>query len=192
LAATLRRSGLASCLIDCLTREEEGIDFITGHLRANDAFLAGRFLHALSWLEREPEFSGLPVCAMGAGLAAAALFAAAPPDPPPTALVALNGQLSQGHTDLTQITTPTLLIVEELYPELMDGNRRAFDLLPRHKDLVVVRASGRSIETEADLERIAELSGLFMIDVIDPKGDRSAALRIEHRGVPPTFPRFDS
>src|SRR3979411_1550442 len=49
VARTLRAKGLGTLLFDLLTREEEALDQVTGHLRFDIELLAERLIDATSW-----------------------------------------------------------------------------------------------------------------------------------------------
>src|SRR3982074_80421 len=55
VARVLNEAGLATLLVDLLTREEEAADRLTGHFRFNIELLAKRLLGAAEWLKRLPE-----------------------------------------------------------------------------------------------------------------------------------------
>ena len=61
VAEQLREGALGSLLLDLLTVEEEAIDERTLHLRFDIGLLADRLIHAIEWLGRQPETSGLPL-----------------------------------------------------------------------------------------------------------------------------------
>ena len=77
VAEQLREGALGSLLLDLLTVEEEAIDERTLHLRFDIGLLADRLIHAIEWLGREPETSGLPLGLFGASTGAAAALRAA-------------------------------------------------------------------------------------------------------------------
>jgi len=72
VAAILRQGGLATLLMDLLTRDEEAVDARTAHLRFDIGFLAGRLGAATEWLQKKPETRALPLGYFGASTGAAA------------------------------------------------------------------------------------------------------------------------
>jgi hypothetical protein len=52
VAATLRKAGLGTLLFDLLTKDEEAEDLLTGRMRFDIPFLAGRLLGATDWLAK--------------------------------------------------------------------------------------------------------------------------------------------
>src|SRR5438552_18751334 len=66
VATELNRSGLATLLMDLLTREEEEVDEYTAELRFDIEMLAQRLVGAIAWLEEQDATRGLPVGLVGA------------------------------------------------------------------------------------------------------------------------------
>lgn len=77
VAASLRRAGLATLLIDLLTLQEERVDQRTGHLRFDIGLLASRLVGATDWLSRDPRTAALRVGYFGASTGGGAALAAA-------------------------------------------------------------------------------------------------------------------
>jgi dienelactone hydrolase len=78
VAEVLVRAGLATLLMDLLTREEEAVDLGTRHLRFDIVLLARRVIASIDWLAADATGRDLPVGCFGASTgAAAALIAAA-------------------------------------------------------------------------------------------------------------------
>jgi len=61
VAATLRKAGPGTLLFDLLTKDEETEDLVTGRMRFDIPFLAGRLLGATDWLAQEPATEGLRI-----------------------------------------------------------------------------------------------------------------------------------
>ena len=61
VAATLRKAGLGTPLFALLTRDEEAEDLVTGRMRFDTPFLAGRLLGATDWLAQSPATEGLRI-----------------------------------------------------------------------------------------------------------------------------------
>ena len=72
VAALLRQGGLATVLLDLLTRDEEAVDARTAHLRFDIGFLAGRLVAATEWLQAQAATRDLPLGYFGASTGAAA------------------------------------------------------------------------------------------------------------------------
>jgi len=156
VADALNRRGIATLLFDLLTPAEEP--------HRSNVFdvelLGGRLELTTRWLLEQPLAKGLAPCFFGASTgAAAALTAAARLGPLVRAVVSRGGRpdLAGGH--LPRVDSPTLLIVGEDDPVVVDLNRQAFAALTCERRLVIVRRAGHLFEEPGTLERVAELTG---------------------------------
>src|SRR5438128_3432558 len=112
VAQQLSRSGLATLLIDLLTRQEEMVDQQTAQYRFDVPMLAGRLVNAIDWLEHEQDTRELAVGLFGASTGAgAALIAAAERPSRVGAVVSRGGRPDLATDALPRVSAPTLLIV---------------------------------------------------------------------------------
>ncbi|HZY05704.1 MAG TPA: phosphoribosyltransferase family protein [Anaeromyxobacteraceae bacterium] len=157
VAEVLRRRGLATVLMDLLTPEEE---MSPGGLRFDVALLAERLLSARRWLAAHPVLSGLRAGYFGASTgAAAALLAAAEAPDRCQAVVSRGGRPDlAGDAALGAVRAPVLLVVGGRDEPVEALNRRALELLPGEKRLVVVPAATHLFEEPGALETVAELA----------------------------------
>jgi dienelactone hydrolase len=160
VAQHLNRAGLATLLLDLLTEGEERSEAQTGELRFDIDLLASRLLAATHWLRAHPETAALPLGYFGASTGAgAALAAAALLGREVSAIVSRGGRPDlAGQDRLTQVTTPTLLIVGGADPEVLDLNRVALRFLPPPSRLEVVPGAGHLFEGPGELEAVADLA----------------------------------
>lgn len=78
MAQVLQSQGIATLLVDLLTRREESIDEYSGELRFDIPFLAKRLIGATNWIMSSPDTKALRVGYFGASTGAgAALMVAA-------------------------------------------------------------------------------------------------------------------
>ncbi|MGZ6671252.1 MAG: dienelactone hydrolase family protein [Solirubrobacteraceae bacterium] len=139
VADALGRSGLATLLIDLLTRQEEAVDLRTRHLRFDIALLARRVIASIDWLASEPAAKELPIGCFGASTgAAAALLAAAERPRRVGAVVSRGGRPDLLGEALGHVRAPTLLIVGGNDPEVLRLNQRALAALDGDARLEVV------------------------------------------------------
>src|SRR5206468_10241222 len=61
VAEDLNHAGLATLLIDLLTKQEEAVDEYTAELRFDIELLANRLVGSIEWLGLEPSTRDLPV-----------------------------------------------------------------------------------------------------------------------------------
>lgn len=162
VAAELRRSRLATLLMDLLTADEERSDARTGHLRFDIELLTRRVLGAMDWAARDERTRDLRLGLFGASTGAAAALGAAVGHPEQVAAVVSRG----GRPDLVPVApgdvrVPTLLIVGSLDHDVVHLNRRVLDQLgpvPSGGDheLRLVDGATHLFEEPGALEQVAE------------------------------------
>lgn len=160
VAKVLQSRKFATLLFDLLTPEEEGIDMVTAKLRFDIALLSRRLVGATDWLVNNPKIRQLRIGYFGASTgAAAALVAAAQRDELCRAVVSRGGRPDLAKESLSYVLAPTLLIVGENDPEVIELNRRAFDEIKAEKKLAVVPKASHLFEEPHALEQVAQLAG---------------------------------
>jgi len=156
VAHVLRRSGLATLLVDLLTEAEEAVDLRTGHLRFDIGFLAGRLGHVSTWLQQHPHAGTLRLGYFGSSTgAAAALVAAAERPDAVHAVVSRGGRPDLASDALTRVRAPTLLIVGGDDVEVLELNRDALDRLQCEKNLAVIPGATHLFEEPGTLDQVA-------------------------------------
>jgi dienelactone hydrolase len=112
VAEQLREGGLATLLLDLLSREEELEDLRTRHLRFDISMLGERVRAAVDWTAAQPALSERSMGLFGASTgAAAALVAAAERPARVGAVVSRGGRPDLAASALPRVSAPTLLIV---------------------------------------------------------------------------------
>ena len=151
----LHQAGMATLLFDLLTPREES------H-RANVfdiGLLADRLLTATMWL-RERMGHRLPLGYFGASTgAAAALWAAAELGDEVRAVVSRGGRPDLAGPRLAEVSAPTLLIVGELDPAVIELNEEAVRQMRSPVELVIVPGAGHLFEEPGSLDHVARLAG---------------------------------
>jgi dienelactone hydrolase len=126
VASVLEQAGLATLLMDLLTRDEEVVDQLTAHLRFDIELLAERLVAATDWLTGQVDTSQLPIGYFGASTgAAAALVAAAERPEVVKAIVSRGGRPDLAGPALSRVRAPTLLIVGSRDELVIELNRAA-------------------------------------------------------------------
>ncbi len=155
VARYLEKKGLGTLLFDLLTQEEE-------ELRFDISLLAKRLILATDWAKRQ---TPLPICYFGASTgAAAALVAAAEKKDSIKAVVSRGGRPDLAMEFLPRVEAPTLLIVGELDIEVIDLNKKAFDLLKCKKKMEIVPNATHLFEEEGALEAVAKLAANWFLN----------------------------
>jgi dienelactone hydrolase len=159
VAAALQRAGIGTLLFDLLTREEEIADRHTGHLRFDVELLAERLVHAVDWALGHDGAGITRVGFFGASTGGgAALVAAARLQDRVDAVVSRGGRPDLAGAALARVTAPTLLIVGERDPVVLDLNRLAYGRLRCARELAVIAQAAHLFEETGALEQVAELA----------------------------------
>lgn len=157
VARVFRDGGLATLLIDLLSRDEEAIDEITRDLRFDIALLASRLESAIDWLRAEPVTRDLPVGLFGASTGAAAALAAAAARPDRIgAVVSRGGRPDLANEALPLVHAPTLLIVGERDELVIGLNEQARAAMRTEVRLEIVPGATHLFEERGTLEQVAE------------------------------------
>ncbi|MGZ6126476.1 MAG: hypothetical protein ACXWLR_16015, partial [Myxococcales bacterium] len=164
VARALQGSGLATLLLDLLTRDEEREDERSGHLRFDIGFLAARLVAATGWASQSPLTRRLPIGYFGAGTGAGAALEAAAQIPATVKTIVSRGGRPDlaGESSLSRVRAPTLLIVGARDEEVLRLNREAMARIGAERRLVVVPGATHLFEEPGALDTVARLaSGWF-------------------------------
>jgi putative phosphoribosyl transferase len=160
VAQMLQGAGLATLLMDLLTREEDLIDQRTRQLRFDINLLANRLVGVIGWLERQRELQILPIGLFGASTgAAAALIAAARRPDAVKAVVSRGGRPDLGGDALPHVQAPTLLIVGSRDEQVIQLNKQAMAHMRNEKQMEIVNGASHLFEEPGKLEEVALLAG---------------------------------
>jgi len=112
VARTLQDAGFGTLLFDLLTPQEEAVDAVSGQLRFDILFLAGRLEAVTEWVAAQTFAQPLALGYFGASTgAAAALVASARHPGLVAAIVSRGGRPDLAGPLLREVAAPTLLIV---------------------------------------------------------------------------------
>jgi dienelactone hydrolase len=159
VASVLEQAGLATLLMDLLTRDEELVDQLTAHLRFDIELLAERLVAATDWLAEEDDTTDLPIGYFGASTGAAAALVAATERPEVVrAIVSRGGRPDLAGPALSRVRAPTLLIVGSRDELVIELNRAALNELRGEKRLEIVPGATHLFEEPGTLEAVARLA----------------------------------
>ncbi len=159
VADVLQHAGLATLLFDLLTKEEEALDAQTREFRFNVRLLADRMKQVTSWLKNHTTTKKLHIMFFGASTGAAgALIAAAELEERIYAIVSRGGRPDLAEDSFPLLRTPTLLLVGECDPVVVDLNLKALDMLPCEKRLEVIPGATHLFEEPGTLEQVARIA----------------------------------
>jgi len=157
VARVLQDAGLATLLMDLLTRQEEAAAAITGRLRFDIPLLAGRLVAATDWILARADMGRFRIGYFGASTGAAAALQAATERPGVvSAIVSRGGRPDLAGPVLAQVRAPTLLIVGQRDQPVIAMNQDAFDRLGGEKELIVVPGATHLFEEPGALEIVAQ------------------------------------
>jgi pimeloyl-ACP methyl ester carboxylesterase len=156
VAERLNDAGLATLLIDLLTKEEAQDRTLVFDI----GMLADRLASAASWLMDDAATQSLPIGLFGASTGAAAALATAVRLPESVkAVVSRGGRPDLAGDALPQVQASTLLIVGGLDGVVITLNENAFNSLAvKEKRLVIVPGAGHLFEEPGKLDEVASLA----------------------------------
>jgi pimeloyl-ACP methyl ester carboxylesterase len=168
VAEEIQRAGLATVLADLLTPEEELIDSRTAELRFDIDLLARRVVALTDWAGEHEPIKGLGMGLFGASTgAAAALIAAAERADDVKTVVSRGGRPDLAGDYLRLVRQPTLLIVGERDPVVIDLNRQAMETLRGEVQLEIVPSASHLFEEPGALEIVARLARDWFVARLD-------------------------
>jgi putative phosphoribosyl transferase len=169
VAEQLQHAGLGTVLVDLLTPAEEQVDARTGELRFDIGLLAVRLAALTDWLAGQQGTAGLGIGLFGASTGAAvALVAAAVRPTQVRTVVSRGGRPDLAGEFLPRVRQPTLLIVGERDPVVIELNREAMEKLGGEVRLVIVPAASHLFEEPGTLEQVAQLARDWFVDHLTP------------------------
>jgi dienelactone hydrolase len=159
VAAFLQDAGLATLMLDLLTREEEGVDVITAEYRFDIPRLGRRVVAAADWAKHHAATASLPLGYFGASTgAAAALIAAAQRPAVSRAVVSRGGRPDLAGDALPAVTAPTLLIVGGADEPVIDMNEEAQRQMRAEVRLEIVPGATHLFEEPGALAMVSRLA----------------------------------
>lgn len=165
VAEVLRRAGLATLLMDLLTREED-VDYET---RFDIGLLAERLDGASRWVAAGEKTKDLRQGYFGASTgAAAALKSAAMAGESIGAVVSRGGRPDLAMESLPHVKSPTLLIVGGHDELVIDLNRKAYEKIDAEKEMVIVPGATHLFEEPGALEEVAKLAARWFKSRLKP------------------------
>jgi dienelactone hydrolase len=159
VAEQLQHAGLATALADLLTPAEEQADARTAQLRFDIGLLAARLAALTDWLAGHEPTANLSLGLFGASTGAAAALAAAATRPAHVrTVVSRGGRPDLAGEFLPRVHQPTLLIVGQNDPAVLELNRQAMQKLADETRLVIVPGASHLFDEPGTLEHVAQLA----------------------------------
>ncbi len=159
VAEALNEHRLGTLLIDLLSLEEEKVDLQTRHLRFDIPMLADRLTGIANWVENEPQIKHLKLGYFGSSTGGgAALIAAAKKPEHIAAVVSRGGRPDLAGEYLPKVKAPTLLIVGERDPQVIELNKQALNHLNDQSKLDIIPRATHLFEESGTLEDVAHMA----------------------------------
>jgi dienelactone hydrolase len=159
VAKLFNKAGIATLLIDLLTKEEEAVDMRTSEFRFDIDLLSERLIAATEWIKNNPSTKNLPLGYFGASTGAAAALRAAAEFPEHVkAIVSRGGRPDLSMEYLSRVRASTLLLVGEKDTAVLELNKQAMKNLLSEKKLEIVSGASHLFEEPRKLEEVARLS----------------------------------
>ncbi len=168
VAESLNARGLATLLLDLLSQAEDELDRRTAALRFDVALLARRVDLATAWARTQDDLKTFRLGYFGASTGAGAALLAASTRDDVDAVVSRGGRPDLAGEALRDVQTPTLLIVGERDPQVMDVNRRAASQIGAHCEIAVVPGASHLFEESGTLEQVASLAQNWFVRYLAP------------------------
>ncbi|MBU0648113.1 dienelactone hydrolase family protein [Patescibacteria group bacterium] len=155
VAEVLNRAGIATLLFDLLTEKEDEIY----ETRFDIQLITDRLVQTTQWILGNQDTQNLDLGYFGASTgAAAALNAAAILPEHIKAVVSRGGRPDLSLDFLSQVQSPTLLLVGSLDDIVIELNQQAFVQLTCPKELTIIDGATHLFEEPGKLEEVSKLA----------------------------------
>jgi putative phosphoribosyl transferase len=176
VAEVLQQAGLATLLMDLLTREEDAVDRYTRQFRFDIGLLTERLIETIDWLQEQPETRDLPIGLFGASTgAAAALRAAASRRQAVLAVVSRGGRPDLAGEALKHVKAPSLLIVGADDTQVIPLNVSALDQIRGLRELALVEGASHLFEEPGTLAEASGVARDWFLRYLAPARERTAS-----------------
>jgi putative phosphoribosyl transferase len=164
VAGVLNRHRISTLLLDLLTPDEDERDARTLEYRFDIGLLARRLVNATDWMMQDQFLSALPAGYFGSSTgAAAALVAAADRPQVIQAIVSRGGRPDLAGSALRRVVAPTLCIVGERDPTVLQVNRDAARKMPGPVDIRIVPGATHLFEEPGALDEVASMASEWFV-----------------------------
>ncbi len=155
VAKVLQEAKIGTLLFDLLTPNED----LNYETRFDIPLLTERLIKATDWVLHQKNIQHLPLGYFGASTgAASALMAAAELGSDIRSVVSRGGRPDLAMQKLSQVVSPTLLIVGGDDDVVIELNQQAFEQLTVEKKLAIVPGATHLFEEAGTLEQVAQLA----------------------------------
>jgi putative phosphoribosyl transferase len=170
VAETLHRAGLATLLVDLLTREEERQDATTTEFRFDIRLLAQRLSDVTDWTTLTCSRHDFRFGYFGASTGAAAALVAATAQPNVAAVVSRGGRPDLAGASLMRVRAATLLLVGGLDVDVIALNQTAYSKLQQAsaRELRIIPGATHLFTEPGTLELVADMAAEWFVRHLSP------------------------
>ncbi|MFN8664708.1 MAG: alpha/beta family hydrolase [Thermomicrobiales bacterium] len=184
VAEMLQQAGLATLLMDLLTREEDAVDQYTREFRFNIELLGDRVTEVTDWVAQNPETRDLPIGLFGASTGAAAALRAAAARPQfVRAVVSRGGRPDLAGDSLPRVQAPTLLIVGAKDTQVIQLNDLARRQMQAPVQLVLVPGATHLFEEPGTLVAASGQARDWFLEYLSPRSNFTASQSTSRSGA---------
>jgi hypothetical protein len=172
-AKRLRDAGFGTLVVSMLTPYEESRD---PDVRYDVSLLTRRLQALLTWIDQQPQLTGLPIGLLAIGTVAAAGVRHISREPERVSAMVIRSGRSDlaGAEPLRRLTVPTLVLVPGNEPDLLGPNKQAYALMGAAKSWKEIPNASASLIEPGTLEIGARAASEWFVTHV-PKARRPEA-----------------
>lgn len=160
VASILQKNNISTLLFDLLTSEEDTVY----ENRFNIQLLASRLKAVTEWIINQEKYKKFKIGYFGASTgAAAALGASIMIGSNVRAIVSRGGRVDLHKDVIGLIKAPTLLIVGGNDKDVLELNKKTYELLVVEKELKVIEGASHLFEESGKIEKVAEAACVWFV-----------------------------
>jgi hypothetical protein len=161
-AKRLREAGFGTLVVSMLTPYEESRD---PDVRYDVSLLTRRLQALLTWIDQQPQLTGLPIGLLAIGTVAAAGVRHIAREPERISAMVIRCGRSDlaGAEPLRRLTIPTLVLVPGNEPELLGPNKQAYALMGSTKSWLEIPNASASLIEPGTLEISARAASEWFV-----------------------------
>ena len=182
-AQRLREAGFGTLLVSMLTPYEEARD---PDVRYDVSLLSHRLQAILTWIDQQPQLSGLPVGLLVIGTAAAAAVRLIVREPGRIAALCIRSGRADlaGADPLRRLRAPTMLQWPSRETELRRPNQQVFALLAEPKTWLEIPLASTSLIEPGALEASSQASRDWFLQHMPPAPPPDSSNESDERNLP--------